>query len=129
MTDSAATDTQPGAKTIDVNRYNGLMSNHQKALAENAALKARLAGFEASGAQDGGGDPAASEQTPQYQEGEHYVFDGQGFTPWEPPTPQRHGESSWNPTPRPNSADEHRAALDRQVGKPSRIAREWDLGV
>jgi hypothetical protein len=75
---------QPGGavETVETvrNRYNGLMSSHQRALAENAALKAQLAGAGSSEAvaQSPEGTPQqADDDQPEpfeFEEGVSYLI-------------------------------------------------------
>ena len=136
MADSTGAAQDGATATVDRDgsvpkaRFDGLMSSHQKALAENATLKARLAGFAGQGqgseAQDGGSAAGQdSQQTePEHEDGGMYEFrDGQ-FVPFEPPTPMGHSELVSRGASREPTVSELQAQLDRQVGKPSR-SREW----
>ncbi len=87
MSDSGSAG-QDGAVTAE--RFNGLMSSYQKARAENASLKAQLAGQASPGqgdnsqAQDGEG----RNSQPEFDEGDTFeVVNGQ-LVKVEPPTPR-----------------------------------------
>lgn len=74
-------------------------------------------------------DPGPEPETPEYEEGAQYTYEGGEFVPFEPPQPMRHNESSGRFNKRPtDDIDALEADLDRQVGKPSRWRPDWDLG-
>jgi hypothetical protein len=115
---------QGGATEITAERFNGLMSAHQKVLAENRALKAGQAG--GGLAPEGQDDSASEQQTQQWEPGTLLeVGDDGEMVAYEPPTPYRHNEPSRGIARRESTDAEDRAKLDQMVGKPSRGGDPW----
>lgn len=87
--------------TTDVTQskaYRALASAHGKVQSERDALAARLREYEAqapSGDNSMTADEQAAPQTPEYEEGEKYVWTGQAFERATPPAPQNPNESNF----------------------------------
>jgi len=128
MPDSGASGQDGGAQTVAKTRFDGLMSSHQKALAEVATLKAQLAGQVEQGAEaqdqdDGNADTGDSQQA-DFEDGGTYTYEGGKFVPTEPQTPLQHSEFRGAAGKREPSLAEMQAASDKREGKPG-LSHSW----